>query len=582
MEPAKQAGEPKKEEEAPKKNAKQLRMEERARKEAEKKAAKPAAAAAVEADHAPNVDVSKIAANETFGMLPLNQSSSRPGKAYTRVETLTAADAGKTVLVRARLHNSRAKGKKLCFILLRQRVHSVQAVASPESGLPLVEFVQCVSRESLVELEGEVKTVPQPITSTTQQDVEIAVKKFFVVSIAHTLPLQVEDVSRPQPILDEQEREIAEITTQIAEVTAQQAACTSDEQKKKKLAETLEQLADKKEKARKFVNPDQSVRLNYRVIDLRTQANHGIFRIQSMVGQLFREFLLQQHFVEIHSPKIISAASEGGANVFTVKYFDQNAYLAQSPQLYKQMAICADFERVFEIGEVFRAENANTHRHLTEFVGLDLEMAFNEHYHEILEVMDGMFCYIFDGIAARCKAELAAVNAQFPFTPIKYSRPTLRLEFKDGVRMLAEAGVQQDPLEDLNTANERKLGELVKKKYDVDFFILDKFPASARPFYTMLDPTDPNYTNSYDLFIRGEEIVSGSQRIHDHAMLEQRARDKGVTLASVQSYIDAFKFGAPPHGGCGVGLERVVMLYLGLGNIRKSSLFPRDPSRVTP
>ena len=145
-----------------------------------------------------------------------------------------------------------------------------------------------------------------------------------------------------------------------------------------------------------------------------------------------------------------------------------------------------------------------------------------------------------------------------------------------------EAGVDQDPLDDLSTRNERTLGELVKKKYGVDFYILDKFPASARPFYTMPDPKDPRYTNSYDLFVRGEEIVSGSQRIHDPVLLEKRARERGVTIALIQAYIDAFKYGAPPHGGCGVGLERIVMLYLGLGNIRKSSMFPRDPSRTAP
>lgn len=565
--------------EEPKKNAKQLRMEERAKKEAEKKTAKPAAAAAeAEAD----VDVSTVAANDTFGVKPLNQSAERPGRVYTRVEALTKADAGKTVLIRARLHTSRPQGKKLCFIVLRQKVHSVQAVASPESGLPLVAFAQKVTRESLVEVEGEVKALEKPVTGTTQSEVELAVKRFFVVSLAHSpLPLLVEDASRPQPLLDAQDREIEALEKEAAALTAALAAAKTDAEKEK-LNKQLAEVAAKKGAALKFPNPDQSVRLNNRVIDLRTQANHGIFRIQSMVGQLFREFLISQHFVEIHSPKIISAASEGGANVFQVKYFDSMAYLAQSPQFYKQMAICADFERVFEIGQVFRAENANTHRHLTEFVGLDLEMTINEHYHEVLEVMDGMFCYIFDGITARCKAELDAVNAQYPFTPIKYSKPTLRLEFPEGVKMLREAGIDQDPLEDLSTKNERALGELVKAKHGVDFFILDKFPQSARPFYTMPDPKNADYTNSYDLFIRGEEIVSGSQRIHDPALLEKRARDKGVTLSTVQAYLDAFKFGAPPHGGCGVGLERVVMLYLGLGNIRKSSLFPRDPSRVAP
>jgi len=258
------------------------------------------------------------------------------------------------------------------------------------------------------------------------------------------------------------------------------------------------------------------------------------------------------------------------------------AFLAQSPQLMKQMAVCGDLERVFEIAPVFRAENSQTHRHMTEFMGLDIEMAFNDHYYEVLDVIDKLFVSIFDGIVARFSKELEIIGQQYPFQPLQYNRPTLRIQFPEGIAMLRAAGFQMEDLEDLSTPQEKALGALVKEKYGVDFYILDKFPKAARPFYTMPDPKDERYTNSYDIFLRGEEISSGSQRIHDAQMLEASVKSYGIDPHTIQAYIDAFKFGAPPHGGCGVGLERIVMLYLGLNNIRKSCMFPRDPKRLAP
>jgi len=286
--------------------------------------------------------------------------------------------------------------------------------------------------------------------------------------------------------------------------------------------------------------------------------------------------------LEIHTAKLQSGASEGGAQVFKLQYFDQSAFLAQSPQLMKQMAVCGDLDRVFEIAPVFRAENSQTHRHMTEFMGLDIEMAFNDHYYEVLDVIGNLFTSIFDGLATRFAKELEVINTQYPFQPIKYNKPTLRIPFPEGIAMLRAAGHEVNDLDDLSTPQERALGALVKEKHGVDFYILDKFPTSARPFYTMPDPHDERYTNSYDLFLRGEEISSGSQRIHDAAMLEANAKRLGIDTRTIQSYIDAFKYGAPPHGGCGVGLERIVMLYLGLNNIRKTCMFPRDPKRIVP
>lgn len=246
------------------------------------------------------------------------------------------------------------------------------------------------------------------------------------------------------------------------------------------------------------------------------------------------------------------------------------------------MVLCGDMQRVFEIGPVFRAEDSNTNRHLCEFTGLDIEMCFNEHYFEILDLLADLFVHIFQGLENKFHKELAIVSDQYPFEPFKCKTPVVRLNFKEGVALLAEHGFQQDPLQDLSTENEKTLGRLVREKYETDFYMLYGYPTNARPFYTMLDPNDPNYTNSYDFFMRGEEITSGAQRIHEPELLAQRASDHKIPVPSIQEYIDSFKYGAPPHGGCGIGLERVVKLYCGIRNIRKCSLFPRDPKRLRP
>jgi len=193
-----------------------------------------------------------------------------------------------------------------------------------------------------------------------------------------------------------------------------------------------------------------------------------------------------------------------------------------------------------------------------------------------------LFNHIFNGIKTRYSTDLQLISQQYPFEPLQYKYPTLKLPFQEGVKMLSEAGVQMGSLEDLSTANEKILGKLVKKKYETEFFILDKFPKVVRPFYTMPDPSNPDYTNSYDLFIRGEEICSGSQRIHLSSLLEQRAKECKVGLEGIKDYVNSFRYGAPPHAGGGIGLSRVVMLYLGLKNIRQTCMFPRDPKRLRP
>jgi aspartyl-tRNA synthetase len=467
--------------------------------------------------------------------------------------------------MRTRLQNSRKQGGKLCFLTLRQDLATVQAVVG---GAEMAGFAGALPDESVVDILGKVECPEKPITSCSQSNVEVQVQKIFCIGRSAPLPLQLADASRSE--------------------------------------------ADY-EKDSSLVRVGQDARLDNRVIDCRTVANQAILRIQSMVCHLFREYLARQHFTEIHTPKLISAASEGGADVFRVDYFEGNAYLAQSPQLYKQAALMTDLPRVMEIGPIFRSEKSFTHRHMTEFTGLDMEMCFMEHYHEVLDVLDGLMNHIFTGLNEKCKTEIAAVKTQYPFEDLKWQYPCKRFTFAEAVQLLRAKGpaylkkdlasVAKDDLEDYNkrliqehldsipghgdlddisTKDEKLLGRIVHDELEQDFYIIDKFPAALRPFYTMKDPENPDLANAYDLFLRGEEITSGAQRIHVTDMLHENAKAIGVDLSPIQWYVDAFKYGAYPHAGGGIGMERVVMLFLKLDNIRKSSMFPRDPKRLCP
>ncbi|KAF9355879.1 aspartate--tRNA ligase dps1 [Mortierella sp. NVP85] len=503
------------------------------------KAEKGAAARAQQAAQSSSaVDYSK----DFYGKKPFNRSEDRPGLKRERLADINASRAGEKVWIRARVQTSRPTGNKMCFFQLRQNSSTIQGlVVYNETTISkqMVKFAQGITSESIVLVEGTIAQPVEPVKSCTVQDAEITITQIFVTSEAQgRLPFTLEDASRPEA---EFERE----DTQFSKVSLH-------------------------------------TRLENRVLDLRTITNQAIFRINAGVCRLFREFLESKGFMEIHTPKLLGAASEGGANVFRVKYFDTDAFLAQSPQFYKQMVVCGDFERVFEIGSVFRAENSFTHRHMTEFIGLDLEMAFEEHYHEVLDVLDELFVHIFTGLETQFAADLEIVHRQYPFEKFEFLPKTLRLEYKDAVALLRENGVEMGDYDDLTTESERKLGQLVKEKYKTDFFMLDKFPLEVRPFYTMPDPKNPKYSNSYDFFMRGEEILSGAQRIHDADFLIERAKAHGVDPESIKSYVDAFRMGAPPHGGGGIGLERVIFFYLNLGNIRRTSLFPRDPKRLTP
>ncbi|OMO61926.1 Aspartyl/Asparaginyl-tRNA synthetase, class IIb [Corchorus capsularis] len=457
---------------------------------------------------------------------------------WTEVGALTPEMKETEVLIRGRAQTIRPVGKNMAFLVVREKGFTVQCLATAQSdgvSRQMVKFVAGLNRESIVDVIGIVSIPDVPIKGATQQEL------YCVNKATPNLPINIEDAARSD----------AEIENAL-------------------------------QSGVQLPRVNQDTRLNYRVLDFRTPANQGIFRIQCEVATIFRQFLLSENFVEIHTPKLIAGSSEGGSAVFKLDYKGQPACLAQSPQLHKQMSICGDFGRVFEIGPVFRAEDSYTHRHLCEFTGLDVEMEIKKHYSEVMDIVDRLFVTMFDSLNERCSKELEAVGRQYPFEPLKYKPKTLRLTFEEGFQMLKDSGVEVDPLGDLNTEAERKLGQLVLEKYGTEFYILHRYPLAVRPFYTMPCYDDPLYSNSFDVFIRGEEIISGAQRVHVPDYLAERAQACGIDVNTISMYIDSFRYGAPPHGGFGVGLERVVMLFCALGNIRKTSLFPRDPQRIAP
>lgn len=558
------------EEKARLKEEKKRRKELEKKQKAEKKAAAARAAAqALAARNALETVEYLSNANEPsqmFGSYSVIQSkcdAAGSGRTFSTFPQLLnlSTENGDTVWVRARVQKSVVAGQ-VAFLTLRKRLDTVQAVLVAKDMIKWAK--KNLVAESIVDVFANVR-VPDGgvVAKCTIGTIELSVIRIYIVSRADdTLPLTLEDAARP-------------LTGDVAPGAA--AASTENGTAE---AET----ATSEDPQRPTVT--RETRLDNRVVDMRVPPHSSILRIQSAVCLLFREYLNSQGFVEIHSPKLIAGSSEGGSDVFKLDYFGRESCLAQSPQLYKQMAICGDLQRVYEIGPVFRAEQSHTHRHLCEFTGLDLEMEIIEHYSEILDVLDGLFSWIFDNLEARFSRELEIVRSKWNVSAFKHysGRKNLRLKWPEAIAMLREEGVEIGDFEDLNTEKEKMLGALVKEKYNTDFFMLTHFPSTIRPFYTMVDAVDSRYSNSYDLFMRGEEIVSGAQRIHDVELLKERATamlgEAGVH--SIQDYVDAFRYGAPPHGGAGIGLERVVMLYLGVGNIRECSMFPRDPNRLTP
>lgn len=317
--------------------------------------------------------------------------------------------------------------------------------------------------------------------------------------------------------------------------------------------------------------------LDCRTISMRTPKARAIFRVQQEIEEAFRKYMRDNNFTQIHTPKIISSSTEGGSEMFTVDYFGRRAFLAQSPQFYKQMMVGAGFERVFEVGFAYRAELHNTWRHLSEYVSMDVEMGFIDSAEDLMDLEEGYIRYLFEYLGKVCKKELELYDIALPDN---VSIPRIALGEAQGI--LLEKFGKRSPAGNIDAEGEILLSGYIRQTYGSDFVFLTKYPAAKRPMYAMPDPGAPELTQSFDLIYKGLEITTGGQRIHDYEMLKQNMIKFGLDPHVFTFYLDSFKYGMPPHGGFAIGLERLTMKILNLSNIRQAALFPRDLKRLEP
>lgn len=317
--------------------------------------------------------------------------------------------------------------------------------------------------------------------------------------------------------------------------------------------------------------------LDYRPLTLRRQHDRAIFAIQNEIVAAYRDYLRHQQFTEFQAPKLVGGDAEGGAEVFKVKYFKNvQASLATSPQLYKQIMVGV-YERVFTVGQTFRAEKSATSRHLSEISMLDLEMGFISDHTDVITLVSELMRAIVAHLDTHCADELALLNVSSALVPETFPVLTLR---EAQALIHKETGVDKTSEPDLEPADERFLCEYANQHWKSDFVFVTHFPTSKRPFYTHVDPADPTYTRSFDLLFRGLEMCSGGQRVHKYDELCKRIKEKGLDPDNFQFYLQAFKYGLPPHGGIGMGLERLTAKFCGLSNVKEATLFPRDINRI--
>ena len=325
------------------------------------------------------------------------------------------------------------------------------------------------------------------------------------------------------------------------------------------------------------LNTSLEAKLNYRPMSLRNSRERAKFRIQEGIVRGFRDFLYQEGFTEIHTPKIGAKSAEGGANLFRLEYFHRPAILQQSPQFYKQMMVGV-FDRVFETAPVFRAEKHNTKRHLNEYTSLDFEMGYIDGFEDIMAMETGFLQYTMALLEKEYARELKILDIKVPKTK---EIPAVR--FDEIKRLVAEKYDRKikNPF-DLEPEEEMLISRYAKEEWDADFVFVTHYPSKKRPFYAMDDPADSTYTLSFDLLFRGMEITTGGQRIHDYHELLAKMEKRGMTDEGMEQYLSAFKHGMPPHGGLGIGMERLTMKMMNEDNVRETTLFPRDLSRLEP
>ncbi len=415
-------------------------------------------------------------------------------------------------------------GKAMAFLVIKDITGKIQVTVEKEKFPEVAEQVARLTPDSVVTVEGDVVFTE----FVKMGGKELLPRSIEIESIAEALPIERKSIP-----------------------------------------------ATKKKKAVERSSIDQ--RIDYRWIDLRTEENQLIFKVQTCMANAMRQFLLERNFIEIHTPKLIGAASESGSEVFEVKYFDRNAYLAQSPQFYKQMAMAAGFERIFEVGPVFRAEKSYTSRHTTEFTGFDLEFSFIDSFRDVMAMEEALLTHMLktvkeaygDQIRELFGKEVIVPTTPFPVMSLAELYTELEREF----------GYQIPESEhgDLTTEAEHLSYELVQKKFGHEFLFVTDFSAEKRAFYHMRKDGVPQ---GYDLIWRGTEITTGAQREHRYDILKAQAEEKGLA-EDVKFYLEFFKYGCPPHGGFGLGLDRMTMLLFGLG-IKEAMFIFRGPNRLNP
>lgn len=408
---------------------------------------------------------------------------------------------------------------KLVFLDIRDRSGMVQAVALP-GNVEALAVAQTLRPEYTVSVVAKVNARPEKMVKAEQAngDIELELLKIEVLARAQELPFDKEAATNLDTALD------------------------------------------------------------YRPFTLRSEKARAIFKVQAEIVRAYRAFLVEQGFTEFQAPKIVGDDAEGGAEVFRFEYFnDRMASLATSPQLYKQIMVGV-YERVFATGSMFRAERHSTSRHLNEIAMLDLEMGFIKDHHDVMQVMADMMRYMNKHLATYAQTEFATMGATLPLVP-EGAFPIMKL--REAQALIKEhTGKDKTEEPDLEPEDERWLCEYAHEHLGSDYVFVTHYPTSKRPFYTMDDPEDPGFTKSFDLLFRGVEILSGSQRVHDYDMLVEKIRSKGLDPELFSFYLQAFKYGMPPHGGTGMGLERLTQKMLGLENVKEACLFPREINRI--
>jgi nondiscriminating aspartyl-tRNA synthetase len=425
---------------------------------------------------------------------------------------------GETVLIQGWVSVRRDQGK-MVFFDFRDRSGSVQGVVLPQSEA--IETAKEIRSEYVVSVEGKVNARPEKNVNTKVQngDIELEVTAITILAKAEPLPF---DMSVDGYNLD--------LTTE----------------------------------------------LDHRALTLRHPRLQAIFKVQAVIIDSFREYMKSQDFFEFQAPSIVPATAEGGAEVFKIKYFDKEAYLSQSPQLYKQIVMTA-FERVFSVNKVFRAEPSATTRHLTEIVSLDTEMAFINSWRDVRDMSEATVRFILKELESRCGKELNLLGATLP--TMTDETPTLSLT-EAQEKIFAKVGRDVRGDKDLNAEDERILCDIIKEETGSDFVYVYGYPTRQKPFYVYPNPETPEFNEGMDLLCRGVEWLSGGRRINDYAQLMEHVEKWGMDPSKIEMFLEAFRYGAPPEGGFAFGAERMTMQILGLKNVREATMFPRDMNRI--